>query len=1076
MPLPRIGHRYSPLQVLAERPGRRTLLAVDDLTDREVVVKAGDPGALVHELAIHLTVPPGVAPAVLDAGRSTDDEFFIVTERLGGRSLAPAAPPLDARAAPALLQAACQCLAHLHRSGALHMDVKPGNLFLLENTPLPSLRLLDFGFSQRISGALAAPDDSAGGTPGFMAPEVLKGWAFDHRADQYALGVSWRRLFPDLGNDPAWARILERMCAARPAERFPNMIALRNELQQRFDLRPRPDRFPSLGGGPLRGRDHDLRHIVGLLAHEAAPARVLLGAMPGTGLTRLLLEAQREMASIERPATRLLVWGNQGASSHTARFCAFLEERVAAGERVLCGIPDPSPGLHWLPEDLAANLRRHLVSGATHRVLQPIDAGAFTEVVALGLGAGGRLAGELGRYLHDASGGNLRVAGDGFLEALGRLSESEVDLAWRMSEGDQSPHSLWRPLDTHPACLNPPARLGASLALCARAGVEMPEPIARGVLVACGAPAAFDELVDHGYLQPDLDGRVRFVTPMLQARAALKPLARDDEDRALAWLNEHWTPDPARSGETVAACARARRCGDREREAAHFAAALKLALERRQSLRVAEIAGEFDGPGGLGDVQSLRIRARAIAELLGGPWTESRLQCEIAKGLNSTSPAIAGPILEELALGDDPDVAWPALTALIEATTRHDDEREHERWSRRLRDLEPFDPARADGLEGWALAVHAHHSGNDAEAERQARRALAWASGRDTQQEFLCLQLLAVVRFGTDQTEGIALMESATAIAPTPATRVQACVNRTLMHVLRGDLIPALAAAEDGLAIIRDPWQIGWSHFLVLHRARILAHMGRAAEALADAHALLDLAALRQDPVGTMAANCAAGLCHLYLGDSRHAIAGAAKAWLQSCSGLPAYIRSDQAYFLADVLLDLEAWDAILEQGEAMRASLTGAGNEAAVTEARVNALLAQARGSAREACELLEAQREPARGLSSLVYRERYLHHLGMARLADAQARADVGAARDAVRDFDEALAVLGDRSFEYFRERTRWARARARHAAGDRPAGMQELNAVIAQARGIGARGLLVDALRTRAEFALADRSAGA
>lgn len=80
---------------------------------------------------------------------------------------------------------ACVLLAleYIHTNGVIHRDIKPENLGFDEKG---YVRLVNFGIARILS-----PDNfrDSSGTPGYMAPEVMKrqnhGWAVDY----YALGI-----------------------------------------------------------------------------------------------------------------------------------------------------------------------------------------------------------------------------------------------------------------------------------------------------------------------------------------------------------------------------------------------------------------------------------------------------------------------------------------------------------------------------------------------------------------------------------------------------------------------------------------------------------------------------------------------------------------------------------------------------------------------------------------------------------------------------------------------------------------------------------------------------------------------
>jgi len=220
---------------------------------RRFEVEARAAGSLNHPnvLAIH------------DVGAHEGAPYF-VSELLTGQTLRErlAGGPLPVRKALELTAQAARGLAAAHERGMVHRDLKPENLFC---TADGQMKILDFGLARLEPTDLEAPPaDAEGseaptqtritnpggvmGSPGYMAPEQVRGQAADPRSDLFALGavlfelLTGRAAFSgasqverlsailrvepveELEKDPRFSpallRALRRCLEKEPAERF----------------------------------------------------------------------------------------------------------------------------------------------------------------------------------------------------------------------------------------------------------------------------------------------------------------------------------------------------------------------------------------------------------------------------------------------------------------------------------------------------------------------------------------------------------------------------------------------------------------------------------------------------------------------------------------------------------------------------------------------------------------------------------------------------------------------------------------------------------------------------------------
>ncbi|MDX2066616.1 MAG: protein kinase [Fimbriimonadaceae bacterium] len=77
-------------------------------------------------------------------------------------------------------------LAHAHRKGVIHRDIKPDNIQILSNG---QIKITDFGIARLTFQPNLTMDGQVFGTPSYMSPEQVVGKEIDARSDLFSVGV-----------------------------------------------------------------------------------------------------------------------------------------------------------------------------------------------------------------------------------------------------------------------------------------------------------------------------------------------------------------------------------------------------------------------------------------------------------------------------------------------------------------------------------------------------------------------------------------------------------------------------------------------------------------------------------------------------------------------------------------------------------------------------------------------------------------------------------------------------------------------------------------------------------------------
>ncbi len=131
----------------------------------------------------------------LEHGLTTRGEQFLVMEYLEGQGLnslihAKSQQLVENRVA--LLKEAASALQGVHDAGYIHRDICPRNFVVAAN--LKSLKLIDFGLTVPDTPPFRRPGNRTG-TPKYMAPEVVRRRATDHRLDLFSFGITAYEMF-----------------------------------------------------------------------------------------------------------------------------------------------------------------------------------------------------------------------------------------------------------------------------------------------------------------------------------------------------------------------------------------------------------------------------------------------------------------------------------------------------------------------------------------------------------------------------------------------------------------------------------------------------------------------------------------------------------------------------------------------------------------------------------------------------------------------------------------------------------------------------------------------------------------
>jgi tRNA A-37 threonylcarbamoyl transferase component Bud32/Tfp pilus assembly protein PilF len=195
------GFRYEILEEIGRGGMGVVFRARDRRLGREVALKRLPDHIRNHPKAIELFLREARAAAALnhpnivtlfDAAQERDT-LYITMELLRGSPLQKVLRE-KGRLSPGTVAKIggqiAQGLSYAHEQGIVHRDIKTANIFF---TDKKVVKIMDFGLAKMVE-EVRRSTTVVGGTPYYMAPEQSAGEQVDHRADLYALGVTFFEL------------------------------------------------------------------------------------------------------------------------------------------------------------------------------------------------------------------------------------------------------------------------------------------------------------------------------------------------------------------------------------------------------------------------------------------------------------------------------------------------------------------------------------------------------------------------------------------------------------------------------------------------------------------------------------------------------------------------------------------------------------------------------------------------------------------------------------------------------------------------------------------------------------------
>ena len=202
----RIAGRFTIVRFIA-RGGMGEVYEVEDcfLQDVHVALKvirpdiAGDAGSMnrfEQEVLLARKVShPNLCP-IYDIARSDDPSapfLFLTMKLLEGETLSARLKrpePISRDEKMAIFRQIMAGVSAIHAAGVIHRDIKPNNVMLNGSGPDLRVCIMDFGLARlHEPETTMASHSMVAGTPGYIAPEILRGQPPSQASDLFAVGI-----------------------------------------------------------------------------------------------------------------------------------------------------------------------------------------------------------------------------------------------------------------------------------------------------------------------------------------------------------------------------------------------------------------------------------------------------------------------------------------------------------------------------------------------------------------------------------------------------------------------------------------------------------------------------------------------------------------------------------------------------------------------------------------------------------------------------------------------------------------------------------------------------------------------